>query len=211
MNLVISMLSPVAEDSSKILLWTFFSTRLTKPAPWASLHTSHAPALTTLDSSVWHNPYCPREPKPGTALQMCPQVSRRGTSPSPLPAGHVFASTAQQERPVFNATMTRWWHTLSFQCLANPSMQSVPSLSSCTAVTSQGQDQNLTMLSCRPPGLMALFPISSATALPISCQHRLAGAVLEHYSYEGFLSEITNQPRCKSSQKTSTKGCHFSK
>lgn len=90
-------------------------------------------------------------------------------------------------------------------------MQSVPSLSSCTAVTSQGQDQNLTMLSCRPPGLMALFPISSATALPISCQHRLAGAVLEHYSYEGFLSEITNQPRCKSSQKTSTKGCHFSK
>lgn len=109
MSLVISMFSPVAEDSSKILLWTFFSTRLT----WASPHTSHAPALTTLDSSVWHSPYCPREPTPGTALLMCPQVSRRGTSPSSLPAGCACAGTVQQERPALNATRTHWWHTLS--------------------------------------------------------------------------------------------------
>lgn len=128
-----------------------FSIRLTKPALWASPHTSHAPAQTTLDSSVWHNIYCPREPKPGTALQMCPWVPKRGTSPSPLPAGPACAGTVQQERPAFNATRTRSWRTFCFQRLANPSMQSAPSLSSCTAVTTQRQDQNLTTLSCRVP------------------------------------------------------------
>lgn len=92
---------------------------------------------------------CAREPKPGTALQMCPSVPKRGTSTFPSVLA-VLVLVQPRRRGC--------WYTFHFQCLANPSMESVPSLSPCTATTSQGQDQNLATLSW--------VPSSSATALP---------------------------------------------
>lgn len=73
-----------------------FPTRWTKPAPWASPHTSHAPAL--LDQfSLTQSLLC-QSPNQAQHSRCVPQYPREEHHPSPLPAGRAWAGTAQQER-----------------------------------------------------------------------------------------------------------------
>lgn len=78
MSLAISMLSPVAEDSSSTLPWTFFL-----PDGQNQLHEhllTHHTLQPCLISSVWHNPLCPNQAQHSRCV---PQYPREEHQPSP--------------------------------------------------------------------------------------------------------------------------------
>lgn len=144
------MLSPVALGSSPEPF--FYQINRTSSLSISS-HITHSspdhPGLFSLTQSLLSQRAQTRHSTPDVS----PSTQRRNiTLPSPCWLCLCWYS------PAGEATRTRWWCTLSFQCLTNPSMQSAPSLPSCTAVTSQGQDQNLTILSSSPLDSWACSP-----------------------------------------------------
>lgn len=95
MSLAISMLSPVAEDSSSTLPWTFFL-----PDGQNQLHEhllTHHTVQPCLISSVWHNPLCQRAQTRHSTPDVSLSTQERNIN-LPLRVGRACAGTAQKER-----------------------------------------------------------------------------------------------------------------